>query len=89
MTKYQLVKRKPSNILRHGGPRDHRNVALYVNGKLFEEWQEDSQDFNYSSGKYFDKKCYQFVKHLQTYWPGELKIIERKQLETFPDEWED
>lgn len=87
MTHYRIIEGKPSNILRHGGPRDHRKVALYVNGRLYEEFREDSQDFNYANGKYFDKAIKEFIAHLRSFWPGKLYITKNSELEQFPEIW--
>jgi hypothetical protein len=80
---YILVEIKPLNILRHGGPRDHRQVALYVNGRRFKEWHEDSAP-HYNSGRHFDAEVARKVKKIRKFWPGSLIKGARPDWEDFP-----
>ncbi len=72
MHEYVLKWKKPAMVLRHGGPRPHRRVALFIDGKKWDEWGEDEPDTNYSIGRYFDDWIKDEVKHLRKFFPGNL-----------------
>ena len=63
----------------HGGERVIRNIEIYVNGKLWETFSEDTQKVNWYTGAHFDAIVQKEVDRLIEFFGGTVVHSKVKQ----------
>lgn len=59
-----LIRGNDFQLRRHGGPREYRQFAMYLNGVFLHRFADDEAP-NYNSGKYLDRAIDDFAAPIE------------------------